>query len=76
MSAPAPSPAPLRAPVWFEDLVPGAEVRTEGATITEAAILDFAARWDPQPFHMDVEAAKASIFGGLIASGFQTMLTA
>ncbi|MAS41577.1 MAG: acyl dehydratase [Rhodobacteraceae bacterium] len=72
----APSPAPLRAPVWFEDLVPGAEIRTEGATISEASILDFAARWDPQPFHLDVEAAKGSIFGGLIASGFQTMMTA
>lgn len=67
---------PIRPPVWFEDLVPGSVVRTDAATITEASILDFAGRWDPQPFHLDVEAAEGSIFGGLIASGFQTMLTA
>jgi len=36
-------------------------------------ILDFALRYDPQPFHLDVEAARASNYGGLIASGFQTM---
>jgi len=34
-------------------------------------ILDFALRYDPQPFHLDVEAARASNYGGLIASGFR-----
>lgn len=66
----------LRQPYWFEDFAPGARFRTEGATITEAQILDFAFRFDPQPFHLDVEAARESIYGGLIASGFQTMITA
>ncbi len=66
----------IREPVWFEDLIPGALVVTDGATITESSILDFAMQWDPQPFHLDAEVAERSIYGGLIASGFQTMLTA
>ena len=66
----------LRPPVWFEDLTPGTVIRTAGATLTEAQIIEFAMRWDPQPFHIDVEAAKESMFGGLAASGFHTMLTA
>ena len=66
----------LRAPVWFEDLTPGTVIRTAGATMTEAQIIDFAWRWDPQPFHIDVEAAKETMFGGLAASGFHTMLVA
>ncbi|HEY7250956.1 MAG TPA: MaoC family dehydratase [Methylomirabilota bacterium] len=59
--------------LYFDDFTPGREFRTDGATITEAQILDFALAFDPQPFHLDVEAAKQSIFGGLIASGFHTM---
>ena len=59
--------------LFLEDFTPGREFRTDGATITEAQILDFALAFDPQPFHLDVEAAKQSIFGGLIASGFHTM---
>jgi acyl dehydratase len=59
--------------LYFEDFTPGREFRTDGVTITEAQILDFALHFDPQPFHLDVEAAKATIFGGLIASGFHTM---
>lgn len=59
--------------LYFEDFTVGREFRTDGATLTESQILDFALAFDPQPFHMDVEAAKQSIFGGLIASGFHTM---
>lgn len=59
--------------IYFEDFTPGREFRTEGVTITEGAIIDFAMTFDPQPFHLNVEAAKASIYEGLIASGFQTM---
>lgn len=59
--------------LYFEDFTPGREFRTDGVTITEAQILDFALAFDPQPFHLDAEAAKETIFGGLIASGFQTM---
>ena len=59
--------------LYFEDFTPGREFRTDGITITEAQILDFALAFDPQPFHLDVEAAKETIFGGLIASGFHTL---
>lgn len=42
-------------------------------SFTAEEIVDFAGRYDPQPFHLDQEAAKASIFGGLCASGFHTL---
>lgn len=58
---------------FFEDFATGARWRTGGYTFTEAAIQEFAFRYDPQPFHIDVEAAAASMYGGLIASGFQTL---
>ena len=59
--------------LYFEDFTPGREFRTDGVTISEGQILDFALAFDPQPFHLDVEAAKETIFGGLIESGFHTM---
>jgi len=59
--------------LYFEDFTVGREFRTDGATVTESQILDFALAFDPQPFHMDLEAAKQSMFGGLIASGFHSM---
>ncbi|MBF1166410.1 MAG: MaoC family dehydratase, partial [Dechloromonas agitata] len=39
----------------------------------EAEIIDFAWRYDPQPFHLDATAALGSPYGGLIASGFQSL---
>ena len=57
----------------FEDFAVGDRLDTPGVTVTESMILDFALRYDPQPFHIDVEAARAGAFGGLIASGFQTL---
>jgi acyl dehydratase len=59
--------------LYFEDFTVGREFHTDGATVTESQILDFALAFDPQPFHMDLEAAKRSMFGGLIASGFHSM---
>ena len=59
--------------LYCADFTVGREFRTDGATLTESQILDFALAFDPQPFHMDVEAAKQSMFGSLIASGFHTM---
>jgi acyl dehydratase len=59
--------------LYFEDFSVGDRFVSPGVTVTEGMILDFAMTYDPQPFHIDVEAAKASHFGGLIASGFQTM---
>ena len=62
--------------MYFDDLPKGYSFETGTRTLNEDDILDFAHQWDPQYFHTDPEAAKASPFGGLIASGFQTMLTA
>jgi acyl dehydratase len=58
---------------WFDDFTVGDQFVTADAEITEAMILDFARVYDPQPFHTDPVAAKESIYGGLIASGFQTL---
>jgi acyl dehydratase len=58
---------------YLDDFTVGAVFETEGKTLSEAEILDFAFKYDPQSFHMDVEAAKEGPFGGLIASGLQTM---
>lgn len=59
---------------YLDDLQVGDRVESPtGYTLTEADIIDFALRYDPQPFHIDSEAAKQTGFGGLIASGFQTM---
>jgi acyl dehydratase len=62
--------------MYFDDLPVGYSFETESRTLSEDDILAFARQWDPQYFHIDPEAAKASPFGGLIASGFHTMLTA
>jgi len=57
---------------YWEDLAPGS-VRDLGTVTMDAAeIKDFAGRFDPQPFHLDEEAGKRSIFGGLCASGWHT----
>jgi acyl dehydratase len=58
--------------MYFEDFKVGAELTSPGVTVTEAQIIDFALRFDPQPFHVDATAAAAGMFGGLIASGFHT----
>jgi len=58
---------------YFDNFAIGDRFVTAGVTLTESAIIDFALRFDPQPFHIDAEAAKQSNYGGLIASGFQTL---
>lgn len=58
---------------FFEDFKVGDRFTSGGMTITEAAIIDFACQWDPQPFHTDPEFASKWTFGGLIASGLHTM---
>ena len=63
----------MKTNAFFEDFAVGDRWSTAGHTLTEGAIIDFAFRYDPQPFHIDLEAAQASIYGGLIASGFQTL---
>jgi acyl dehydratase len=59
--------------LYFEDFTPGRQFQTEGVTVTEGQITEFALAFDPQPFHLSAETARSSIYGGLIASGFQTM---
>ena len=58
---------------YFEDFAVGSEVVSLGQTLTLEAMIAFATVYDPQSFHVDVEAAQASPYGGVIASGFQTL---
>ena len=58
---------------YLEDFVPGTVFEAGSVRLTEAEIVEFATRYDPQPFHVDAEAAERSIYGGLIASGWQTV---
>jgi acyl dehydratase len=57
---------------YFEDFQPGQEIDLGERLVTEAEIVAFAREFDPQPFHVDREAASASIYGGVIASGWHT----
>jgi acyl dehydratase len=57
---------------YFEDLTPGLRLPALEHRLTEADIMAFARAFDPQSFHIDPEAAKASTFGGIIASGVHT----
>ncbi|MFZ2173509.1 MAG: MaoC/PaaZ C-terminal domain-containing protein [Rhodococcus sp. (in: high G+C Gram-positive bacteria)] len=59
--------------VYADDLRVGEKLELGSYTVTEEEILDFARQWDPQWFHVDAAAAEKGSFGGLIASGIQTM---
>ncbi|WP_217914449.1 MaoC family dehydratase [Miltoncostaea marina] len=61
-----------RDPLYLEDLAPGRRFATAEHTVDEAEMLAFAGRYDPQPFHLDAEAGRDSLFGGLVASGWFT----
>ena len=58
--------------LFLEDLHVGQRFSSGSHMIDEAQIKAFAAQFDPQPFHLDGEVAKASLFGGLAASGWHT----
>jgi acyl dehydratase len=58
---------------YFEDYLPGAVFEYGEIRITEAEIIEFARRYDPQYIHVDQAAAAGGPFGGLIASGWQTV---
>jgi acyl dehydratase len=62
----------VREPVYFEDLSVGQTFATGSHTMDEAEIKAYASKYDPQPFHLDNEAAKHSFFGRLVASGWHT----
>lgn len=57
---------------FFEDIVIGETVDIGAHAFTRDEIVSFAGRYDPQPFHLDEEAARESLFGGLCASGWHT----
>ena len=63
-------PAPPR--LYWEDFPVGTCLEFGGHTLTRESIVEFAGRYDPQPFHLDDEAARASLFGSLCASGWHT----
>ncbi|TNC12009.1 MaoC family dehydratase [Methylobacterium terricola] len=58
--------------LYLDDLAPGQTYGSGETTVTEADIVAFATQFDPQPFHRDAEAARATFFGGLAASGWHT----
>jgi acyl dehydratase len=62
----------LTAPLYYEDLAVGQTFGTGTFKVEPDMIKAFAAEFDPQPFHLDQEAARASLFGGLVASGWHT----
>ena len=57
---------------YFEDFRAGEVIELGSHEVSEEEIVGFARQWDPQPFHVDPEAARQSVFGGLIASGWHT----
>ena len=62
--------------MYFEDFHQGYSFVTNKKTITKKDIISFAGKWDYQPFHIDENLAKQSHYGGLIASGWQTLMIA
>jgi acyl dehydratase len=58
--------------LYLEDFAIGQRSRSPSLTVDADAIKAFAAAFDPQPFHLDEEAARGSFFGGLAASGWHT----
>jgi acyl dehydratase len=65
--------APDRALCYFEDLAVGQCYAGGSVVLDRKAIAAFAAAFDPQPFHLDEAAGRASVFGRQVASGWHTM---
>jgi acyl dehydratase len=61
-----------RAMIYFEDLVVGTETDFGSYEVTREEVLDFARKYDPQPFHLSDEAAARTHFGRIAASGWHT----
>ncbi|RMF02878.1 MAG: MaoC family dehydratase [Alphaproteobacteria bacterium] len=57
---------------YFEDIVIAQPIELGSHSFSREEIISFASRFDPQPFHLDEDAARDSIFGGLCASGWHT----
>jgi acyl dehydratase len=61
-------------PLYVDDLHEGQVIQLGSRRIEQDEMIEFARQWDPQPIHVDPEAAAQSHFGGLIASGWQSLL--
>ncbi len=59
-------------PMYLEDLSVGQIFRTSSVRLEADEIRSFASQFDPQPFHLDEASGRASLFGGLVASGWHT----
>ena len=62
----------MSALVYLDDIAPGLRITNGPVIVSAAEIKAFATQFDPQPFHLDEEAAAGSFFGALSASGWQT----
>ena len=62
----------MTVPLYLDDLAVGQTFWSRTVTVEPERLKAFAAEFDPQPFHLDEEAARASLFGGLVASGWHT----
>ena len=60
---------------YFEDYLPGSVWELGEVSMSEAEIVEFARRYDPQPFHTDPVAARGGPFGGVVASGWHTCVS-
>jgi acyl dehydratase len=59
--------------IYLDDLQAGQTFALGGRSVSRKEIADFAKAWDPQPFHIDIDAARSGIYGDLIASGWHTV---
>ena len=62
----------MNAPLYLDDLHVGDQFNSSTHTLTKDKLFEFASEYDPQPFHLDEELAKDTLFEGLAASGWQT----
>lgn len=65
---------PLKVLRYLEDFKVGNVTETEEITVTHDMIVSFAKEYDPQPMHLDEVEARDTLFGGLVGSGWQTLL--
>ncbi len=61
--------------LYLDDLTVGQRFTSATHTLDAPEMQRFAAEFDPQPFHLDTEAARDTLFGGLVASGWHTAAT-
>ena len=66
------NPEPRRYRYYWEDFPVGHQMDFGGTPVSREAVIAFASQFDPQPFHLDDEAAQHSLFGRLCASGWHT----